>query len=90
MFQRVLSKAQATADELKAGAERYAAATAGKDPEFIAHPKTWLNAERWTDEPDQPRDTDNGGAARQHGSGNNPNSATAYLMERRARRMGHG
>jgi len=88
VFQRVVSKAQATADELTAGAERYAAATAGKDPEFIAHPKTWLNAERWTDEPVRGRDT--GSASHAHRPEIRPNSATAYLMERRARRMDHG
>ncbi|MGI9485455.1 MAG: hypothetical protein ACR2RF_06145 [Geminicoccaceae bacterium] len=24
----------------------------GKDPDFICHPATWLNQERWEDEPD--------------------------------------
>ena len=27
----------------------FAASVAGKDPEFIAHPATWLNGERWMD-----------------------------------------
>jgi Helix-turn-helix domain len=90
VFQRIVSKGQATADELTAGAERYAAATAGKDPEYIAHPKSWLNAERWADEPVRPRALDNGSTAQPHHSDIKPNSATAYLMDRRARRMGHG
>lgn len=88
VFQRVLSKDQVTADELTAGAERYAAATLGKDPEFIAHPKTWLNAERWTDEPVRGRDS--GGAGQAPRPEINPSSAAAYMMARRARRMGHG
>ncbi len=25
----------------------------GKEPEFICHPATWLNQERWEDEPDK-------------------------------------
>ncbi|MDQ7877344.1 helix-turn-helix domain-containing protein [Microbacterium sp. QXD-8] len=33
------------------GARRYAAETAGTDVKYIAHPTSWLNQERWTDEP---------------------------------------
>jgi hypothetical protein len=36
---------------LKAGLARYAAEVAGKDQGFIAHPATWLNGERWLDDP---------------------------------------
>ena len=36
------------------GAARYAAETAGRATEHIAHPKSWLNAERWTDEAARP------------------------------------
>jgi DNA-binding MarR family transcriptional regulator len=32
------------------GARRYAESVAGRDPQHIAHPTTWLNQERWTDE----------------------------------------
>jgi hypothetical protein len=28
----------------------YAKSTAGKDPQYIAHPATWLNSERWLDD----------------------------------------
>jgi uncharacterized protein YdaU (DUF1376 family) len=28
----------------------YAKSTAGKDPQYIAHPATWLNGERWLDD----------------------------------------
>lgn len=38
------------AAELLAGAKRYAAARAGQDPRYTAHPATWLNAGRWADE----------------------------------------
>lgn len=36
-------------DILKA-ARRYASATAGKDPQYIKHPATWLNARAWEDD----------------------------------------
>lgn len=35
------------------GMERYARSVKGKDSRFIAHPATWLNGERWTDEVDE-------------------------------------
>lgn len=36
---------------LVAGAKRYAAETRGREPRHVAHPSTWLNGERWLDEP---------------------------------------
>jgi hypothetical protein len=36
---------------LAAGVHRYAAEVAKSEQQFIAHPTTWLNGERWTDEP---------------------------------------
>lgn len=42
----------ATVEELIAGARRYAAERKGQDPQFTAAPATWLNQERWTDDPD--------------------------------------
>jgi hypothetical protein len=41
-------------DVLMAGVDQYAASIKGKDRQFIALPATWLNAERWTDEPPIP------------------------------------
>jgi uncharacterized protein YdaU (DUF1376 family) len=41
----------ATLEDLIAGAKRYAALVAGKEATFIAMPATWLNGERWKDEP---------------------------------------
>ena len=32
------------------GAKRYALTTQGRDPQYIQHPATWLNAEGWLDE----------------------------------------
>ena len=55
----------ADADAIIAGAARYAAERAGQDEKFTAHPRTWLRAGRWMDEPIVPgavqRATGNGG-----------------------------
>ncbi len=40
----------ATIPEIMAGVERYASVCKTKEKEFICHPSTWLNQERWTDE----------------------------------------
>ncbi|WP_330251801.1 hypothetical protein OG874_37665 [Nocardia sp. NBC_00565] len=37
------------------GARRFAADPNLPEPQFIPHPATWLNGERWTDEPLPPR-----------------------------------
>jgi DNA-binding MarR family transcriptional regulator len=36
---------------IMAGAARYAQQVKGTEPRFVLHPATWLNQERWTDEP---------------------------------------
>lgn len=41
----------ASASMIVAGAERYRDETAGRPVDKIAHPTTWLNGQRWTDEP---------------------------------------
>lgn len=48
---RAFRKARKLAEQadLLSAAKSYAASTAGKDKEFIAHPATWLNGERWLD-----------------------------------------
>lgn len=38
-----------------AGAKRYADERRGQDPKYTAYPATWLNRERWNDEPEQMR-----------------------------------
>ena len=51
IYQRVIAKGEATAEQLLEGMKRYARECAEKEPQFIAHPATWLNAGRWADEP---------------------------------------
>jgi hypothetical protein len=48
------ARKQFSQEEILAGAMRYEEECSGTDPRFIAHPATWLNGERWTDEPDAP------------------------------------
>lgn len=48
-FQAALNRG-IPADRLIDGARRYAESVSGKDPQYIAHPDTWLNQERWEDE----------------------------------------
>ena len=45
---------QVDADTLLAGMTRYAASRVGRDPQYTAHPASWLNAGRWTDDAVQP------------------------------------
>lgn len=40
---------------ITAGATRFATERQGQDPKFTPYPASWLNAERWGDEPEQPR-----------------------------------
>ena len=42
------------ADTLLAGIQRYAESVKTRDRQYVAHPATWLNGERWLDEPDKP------------------------------------
>ncbi|WP_200474849.1 hypothetical protein [Azospirillum argentinense] len=41
----------ATPADLLAGIRRFAAEVEGREERFIAHPATWLNGQRWLDEP---------------------------------------
>lgn len=45
------ARREATPEALLSGVERYSRSVAGKDPEYIAHPTTWLRQKRWLDEP---------------------------------------
>lgn len=45
------ARKKADADTLLAGIRRYAESVKGRDRQYIAHPTTWLNGERWLDEP---------------------------------------
>lgn len=42
-----------TSEQILAGVKLLRRETAGKEPEFIPHPASWLNAGRWEDEPTQ-------------------------------------
>ena len=44
------ARRKADAEILLIGIQVYAGAMKGKESQFIAHPKTWLNQERWLDE----------------------------------------
>lgn len=46
------------------GVERYARSVRGKEPRFIAHAATWLNGDRWLDEPEASTPTSVGHAAK--------------------------
>ncbi|AQX79632.1 hypothetical protein BWO91_06200 [Plantibacter flavus] len=47
---RAAIKAGVSAETILEGARKYATSVAGKAPEFIAHPSSWLNDRRWDDE----------------------------------------
>jgi uncharacterized protein YdaU (DUF1376 family) len=51
-YARALKKT--TPEILEAQIKAYAQTRAGEDPQFTAHPTTWLNAERWMDEAPAP------------------------------------
>lgn len=44
------ARKRASHAEILAGVERYAVKVRGTEAEFIAHPASWLNADRWLDE----------------------------------------
>ena len=48
---RAALKRGAESELILAAAASYAASVSGADPQFIAHPATWLNAGRYEDEP---------------------------------------
>lgn len=43
--------------ELILAAQEYAKSVKNVDPKYIAHPTSWLNGERWSDQLDQSKDT---------------------------------
>lgn len=50
-FAQAVTSGKATAEQIIAGAMRYAAAKTGADPRYIKHPCGWLRDERWNDQP---------------------------------------
>jgi len=57
VFQRALTNA--TLAEILAGARRYAD-DPNREPQYTAHPATWLNQGRWSDDPLPPKKPENG------------------------------
>jgi hypothetical protein len=51
IYDRIVRRREATADELSAGAIRYANRVRGRDAAMIKHPTTWLQRGCWVDEP---------------------------------------
>lgn len=49
-WERATQKIKADPDAIMAGVRRYVEACVGKDQQYIAHPATWLNQQRWLDE----------------------------------------
>lgn len=43
--------AKTSPETILSGVKRHAALMAGKDEQYIPHPATWLNQERWLDQP---------------------------------------
>ena len=50
IFLRTIHSHKGTADEMIAGAQRYVAAVADKDPKWIKQPVNWLKGRHWADE----------------------------------------
>jgi hypothetical protein len=51
-YHRIVSKGEASSEELLTGVMRYSASQTGKDPKYVKGAEGWLNGGRWTDEPD--------------------------------------
>ncbi|MEU2106447.1 hypothetical protein [Nocardia sp. NPDC019255] len=68
--------------EIIAGAQRYAD-DPNRDPAFTAHASTWLNGERWSDDPAPARAAANGASARSQ----SVRDMTAQLIQQRQQEM---
>ncbi len=66
-------------ETLRLGIMRYAMEVGGKDPQFICHPATWLRGERWLDEDEPQRKTDEN-EHRENGSRTTRRSPHAALL----------
>jgi hypothetical protein len=60
-YHRIVSKGEASPEELLAGLMRYAAVKTGKDPKYVKDPSGWLNDGRWADEHPPARTSDHDG-----------------------------
>jgi len=45
-----IARRSASDEEVLDAARRYADSIVGKEPQYVAHPTTWLNQGRWQDE----------------------------------------
>lgn len=55
--EQAFAKARRAGERLEtliAGAKRYSAQVAGKEPRYVRYPATWLNGKCWLDEPEPP------------------------------------
>lgn len=59
-------------DKILAAAHAYAASRADEDPQFTAHPTTWLNQGRYDDQIEGPFNANPAAQNRQSGAGRNP------------------
>jgi len=50
IYKSVVTKGEATEEQLVAAMQVYAASVDGGDPKYFCHPVTWLNQGRWEDE----------------------------------------
>lgn len=50
IYEAILKRNETTAEQIYSGMQHYASSVVGKEPQFIAHPSTWLNGGRWGDE----------------------------------------
>jgi hypothetical protein len=50
-YGQAIAKKRSTVEKLKLDAMRYANQRSGQDPQYTLHPATWLNGDRWNDEP---------------------------------------
>ena len=73
-FEKAMKRA--SVDEIAAGLNRQLPALSSKEQQYIPHASTWLNGERWNDEPDT-NTTDRASNARNARSGGGHNALMA-------------
>jgi hypothetical protein len=54
-FQQIAKQKTATVEEVISGLRKQLPDFESRDPKYVPHPTTWLNAARWDDEPQTPR-----------------------------------
>jgi hypothetical protein len=80
------------ADQIMFGLSQHLPALEKTEPQFRPHAATWLNGERYNDEPEQPtsgRASPNGGGYGGTGSGGGVGSGTANAFIAAAQKRGH-